>query len=103
MCGIYGVLSLSGPLGHTADLARRMGNSIRHRGPDDEGTFTEGPLLLGMRRLSIIDVAGGHQPLASEDGNVVAICNGEIYNFRSLRVAKRCPAASSSRRSDRKL
>lgn len=62
-----------------------MGLSIHHRGPDDEGSFAEGPMLLGMRRLSIIDVAGGHQPLTGEDGNVVVVCNGEIYNFQSLR------------------
>ena len=69
---------------HVAVLAR-MGDAIVHRGPDDSGAFSHGELLLGMRRLSIIDVAGGHQPIASEDGQVVAVCNGEIYNFRELR------------------
>jgi asparagine synthase (glutamine-hydrolysing) len=85
MCGIYGVLSLTGQQRHSLELLQRMGLSIRHRGPDDQGSFSDGPLLLGMRRLSIIDVSGGHQPLASEDGNVVVVCNGEIYNFKTLR------------------
>jgi len=85
MCGIYGILSLYGRSDRSPDILGRMGSSIRHRGPDDEGTFSDGPLLLGMRRLSIIDVAGGHQPITSEDGQVVVVCNGEIYNFRELR------------------
>ena len=67
------------------DVLKRMGDAMMHRGPDDSGAFFDDELLLGMRRLSIIDVAGGHQPIASEDGQVVAVCNGEIYNFRALR------------------
>lgn len=85
MCGIYGVLGLSGAAPDAPELLHRMGLAIHHRGPDDEGSFAEGPMLLGMRRLSIIDVAGGHQPIAGEDGNVVVVCNGEIYNFQALR------------------
>ena len=85
MCGIYGLLSLNGPRRADAALLSRMGRAILHRGPDDEGTFVDDQMLLGMRRLSIIDVSGGHQPLTSEDGNVVVVCNGEIYNFRELR------------------
>jgi asparagine synthase (glutamine-hydrolysing) len=85
MCGIYGVLGLAGSAPDAPELLHRMGLAIHHRGPDDEGSFAEGPLLLGMRRLSIIDVAGGHQPIASEDGNIVVVCNGEIYNFQALR------------------
>jgi asparagine synthase (glutamine-hydrolysing) len=85
MCGIYGILSLDGTTRRTPDALDRMGDAIVHRGPDDSGSFADGPLLLGMRRLSIIDVAGGHQPIASEDGQTVAVCNGEIYNFRELR------------------
>ena len=57
----------------------------RHRGPDDSGRFVEGGVGLGMRRLSIIDLAGGHQPIANEDGSVVVVFNGEIYNHESLR------------------
>ncbi|HKZ72468.1 MAG TPA: asparagine synthase (glutamine-hydrolyzing), partial [Steroidobacteraceae bacterium] len=64
----------------------RMGAVTRHRGPDDEGRLVEGPLAMGMRRLSIIDVTGGHQPISNEDGTIWVICNGEIYNFRELRA-----------------
>jgi asparagine synthase (glutamine-hydrolysing) len=85
MCGIYGVLGLAGAARRSPDVLKMMGDAMVHRGPDDSGTFVDDELLLGMRRLSIIDVAGGHQPIASEDGQVVAVCNGEIYNFRELR------------------
>ena len=85
MCGIYGILALDGTRRHDAAVLGRMGDAIVHRGPDDAGALADGELLLGMRRLSIIDVAGGHQPIASEDGQVVVVCNGEIYNFRELR------------------
>jgi asparagine synthase (glutamine-hydrolysing) len=85
MCGIYGLLSLNGPRRADAALLSRMGRAILHRGPDDEGAFVDDQMLLGMRRLSIIDVSGGHQPLTNEDGSVVVVCNGEIYNFQELR------------------
>ncbi|MGH8236515.1 MAG: asparagine synthase (glutamine-hydrolyzing), partial [Steroidobacteraceae bacterium] len=86
MCGIYGILALSGTQQHDPSVLSRMGNAIVHRGPDDEGSFSDGQMLLGMRRLSIIDVAGGHQPITNEDGSVVVVCNGEIYNYRQLRA-----------------
>jgi asparagine synthase (glutamine-hydrolysing) len=86
MCGIYGILSLAGPRRCEPAMLTRMGRALTHRGPDDEGSFVDEELLLGMRRLSIIDVAGGHQPITSEDGQVVAVCNGEIYNFQTLRA-----------------
>ncbi len=85
MCGIYGILALDGQRRHEPSVLARMGDAMVHRGPDDSGAFTDDGLLLGMRRLSIIDVTGGHQPIASEDGQVVVVCNGEIYNFRELR------------------
>jgi asparagine synthase (glutamine-hydrolysing) len=55
-----------------------------HRGPDDEGRYVDAQVALGMRRLSIIDVAGGHQPISNEDGTLHVVCNGEIYNYREL-------------------
>jgi asparagine synthase (glutamine-hydrolysing) len=62
-----------------------MANVTLHRGPDDEGQYQNGNIALGMRRLSIIDLAGGHQPIANEDGTIQVVCNGEIYNYRELR------------------
>ena len=63
-----------------------MADSIAHRGPDDEGYFISGPIGLGFRRLSIIDLAGGHQPMADAEETVWVIFNGEIYNFKELRA-----------------
>ena len=62
-----------------------MTDSIAHRGPDDEGYFFSGPLGLGFRRLSIIDLAGGHQPMFDAEQTVCIIFNGEIYNYKELR------------------
>jgi asparagine synthase (glutamine-hydrolysing) len=83
MCGICGIVSSEG----RPDLGavRRMNGTIVHRGPDDEGLFDSGPVALAARRLSIIDLDHGHQPIASEDGSVVVVQNGEIYNHRELR------------------
>jgi asparagine synthase (glutamine-hydrolysing) len=66
-------------------LMSAMGRTIVHRGPDDEGHHADGPCAIGMRRLSIIDLAGGHQPLSNEEGTLWVVCNGEIYNYRELR------------------
>jgi asparagine synthase (glutamine-hydrolysing) len=82
MCGIVGRVS---PAPVTEREIRCMCDAIRHRGPDDWGVFTEGGTGLGARRLSIIDIAGGHQPLTNEDGSVVVVMNGEIYNYPELR------------------
>jgi len=84
VCGIYGILNLDRQPA-SLDLIARMGRMTVHRGPDDEGMHLDGPCAIGMRRLSIIDLAGGHQPLSSEDGTIWLVCNGEIYNFRDLR------------------
>jgi asparagine synthase (glutamine-hydrolysing) len=81
MCGIVGTV---GPGEVLEAEVTRMCDAIRHRGPDDWGTFVEGGTGLGMRRLSIIDLAGGHQPLANEDGSVLVVLNGEIYNHEAL-------------------
>ena len=63
-----------------------MCDVIRHRGPDDEGVWVDDGVALGMRRLSIIDLSTGHQPMHNEDGSVWIVFNGEIYNFRELRA-----------------
>jgi len=84
MCGIHGVLSLDGRK-LDRGLLERMGNVTRHRGPDDAGEYVGSGVLIGMRRLSIIDLSGGHQPIANEDRTVWAVCNGEIYGFKALR------------------
>jgi asparagine synthase (glutamine-hydrolysing) len=84
MCGIFGIVNLDGsPAERTALQA--MARVSMHRGPDDEGFHIDGACGIGMRRLSIIDLAGGHQPLANRDGSRVLVCNGEIYNFREVR------------------
>src|ERR1700747_2699393 len=67
------------------ETIRRMASSIAHRGPDDEGYYFAGPLGLGFRRLSIIDLAGGHQPMSDSEERVWVVFNGEIYNFKELR------------------
>jgi len=84
VCGIYGVFQLDGVPADPA-LMPAMGRVIFHRGPDDEGHHVDGPSAIGMRRLSIIDLSGGHQPLSNADGTLWLVCNGEIYNFRELR------------------
>lgn len=82
MCGISGALDRAGD--DPRDMAWRMVHAMRHRGPDDQDVFVDGPLALGHDRLSIIDVAGGHQPMFNEDGSIAVVFNGEIYNFREL-------------------
>jgi len=84
MCGICGIFDLSGrPINR--DTLARLNSSIRHRGPDGEGELVDNEIGLGHRRLSIIDVGGGGQPIGNEDGKVQVVFNGEIYNFIELR------------------
>ena len=86
MCGINGI-AFSTRSGRQIDPAvlKRMRDVITHRGPDDEGIFVDGPVGLGHRRLSIVDVASGHQPMANEDGSLHVTYNGEIYNHTDYR------------------
>lgn len=86
MCGIYGVLNLRDRSDPSLELIQQMGQILTHRGPDDDGHFLDRGVALGMRRLSIIDIAGGHQPITNETGTVWMVMNGEIYNFRELRA-----------------
>jgi len=82
MCGICGVFD---PAGCQSDVVQAMLGTIVHRGPDDEGQYVAGAIGLGSRRLSIIDVPGGRQPIHNEERNIWIVFNGEIYNYRSLR------------------
>lgn len=85
MCGIYGLIQTNTSPTDREQLLARMGSVIEHRGPDDHGHYVGRSVGLGMRRLSIIDVAGGHQPMSNEDETIWLVMNGEIYNFRELR------------------
>ena len=84
MCGICGVFEPERQSAIEPGLVRRMADTLRHRGPDDEGIYTSAGVGLGHRRLSIIDLEGGHQPLSNEDGGIWITFNGEVYNFEEL-------------------
>lgn len=85
MCGIAGRVNRTSQISET-DILNRMLDVIEHRGPDDFGLYTDNQLVMGMRRLSIIDLSTGKQPIASTDGSKIVICNGEIYNYRTIRT-----------------
>lgn len=85
MCGICGALALTDESVVDVELLRAMNRTLIHRGPDDEGYYQDGPVGLAIRRLSIIDLDTGHQPLSNEDGTLWIVFNGEIYNYRELR------------------
>ncbi len=85
MCGICGIFGFNGLGPEAGDITKKMCSVMVHRGPDDEGFFSDEKVSLGMRRLSIIDLVSGHQPIANEDKNVWTVFNGEIYNFPELR------------------
>src|SRR5215467_1474320 len=86
MCGICGKLEFDIEAKVAPNLLKQMADAIVHRGPDDEGYYVKGPFGLGFRRLSIIDLSGGHQPLANEDDSIWIVFNGEIYNYQELRA-----------------
>lgn len=81
MCGIFGIVCQT-PV--SRDALVRMGKVLRHRGPDEEGFHVDNPWGLGMERLAIVDIAHGHQPYYSSDRKLVAVCNGEIYNYQKI-------------------
>ena len=85
MCGIHGIYRFDGQAVSPKHLSA-MGNVTQHRGPDDEGMHIDAACGIAMRRLSIIDVEGGHQPLSNSANTLWVVCNGEIYNFRELRL-----------------
>ena len=84
MCGICGAYEYRSGSPVDDDVLSDMMQIIEHRGPDEEGSYQDAGLALGMRRLSIIDLKGGSQPITNEDGSVVVVFNGEIYNYREL-------------------
>ncbi len=86
MCGICGQFNFVRNEPVEPDTIRRMTQTMIHRGPDDEGYLVSGPLGFGFRRLSIIDLAGGHQPMSDAEESVWVVFNGEIYNFKELRI-----------------
>jgi asparagine synthase (glutamine-hydrolysing) len=85
MCGIAGKVGFARETAVSSALVRRMMDAIRHRGPDDDGIYVEPQAVLGHRRLSIIDLNSGRQPISNEDGTLWIVYNGEIYNFPELR------------------
>ena len=85
MCGICGIYLLDNEARANRSVLERMNSTMVHRGPDDEGYFVSGPIGLAMRRLSIIDLAGGKQPITNEDESLWIVFNGEIYNYPDLR------------------
>src|SRR6185312_8360826 len=85
MCGIAGLMQFGRDARVDIDTVRHMCTVMAHRGPDDDGYYVSGPVGLGMRRLSIVDLARGHQPISNEDETAWVVFNGEIYNHAELR------------------
>src|ERR1700746_475779 len=98
MCGIAGKVSTREPVGE--ELLNRMCEVVEHRGPDSRGLLVDDGVGLGIQRLRIIDLETGHQPIFNEDGSVVVVLNGEIYNYVELRDELRRRGHSFSTRSD---
>ncbi|HVR08506.1 MAG TPA: asparagine synthetase B, partial [Thermoanaerobaculia bacterium] len=86
MCGLIGIFDLHGRLPVDREVLRSMTEALVHRGPDAVGYFVDERVGLGLRRLSIIDLVTGDQPLTNEDESLVLVCNGEIFNYRELRA-----------------
>jgi len=100
MCGIVGIVKFDFRETPEETRLKRMRDVLRHRGPDGEGLWFEGPVGLGHRRLSIVDVVGGHQPMANEDGGVWITYNGEIYNHAAFRPGLEAKGHRYQTRSD---
>src|SRR5712691_10660506 len=100
MCGIAGIVELDFQEPVEEGRLKRMRDALRHRGPDGEGLLVDGPVGLGHRRLAIVDVAGGHQPMTNEDGGLRIVYNGEIYNHASLRPGLEARGHTYRTRSD---
>ena len=90
MCGIAGILEFGRDTRADAAALREMCRMMAHRGPDDDGFYTDGSVGIGMRRLSIVDLKTGHQPISNEDGSLWIVFNGEIYNHQALREQADC-------------
>ena len=84
MCGIFGIVNFNGDA-VSEDSLKKMSLKMKHRGPDDDGIIIEKNIGIGMRRLSIIDIEGGHQPISNSSNNIHVVLNGEIYNYKELR------------------
>ena len=87
MCGITGFTTYSKQPDQREATLRRMTDSLAHRGPDDHGYYLQPSVCLGHRRLSIIDLSTGHQPMTTSDGRYTVVFNGEIYNYREIRTS----------------
>ena len=85
MCGIAGVINYYEKRDVSKQLLDKMVAALEHRGPDDVGLHLKGNVGLGIRRLSVIDLDTGHQPISNEDNSITVVYNGEIYNFKELR------------------
>src|SRR5690242_15220263 len=86
MCGIIGQYRFNYHQAEDDTVLQRMMQSVSHRGPDDCGSYCDGPVALGFRRLAIVDLSeAGHQPMSNEDGTIWLVFNGEIYNYAALR------------------
>ena len=102
MCGICGILYPGASQNVDRSILATMNRQITHRGPDDEGFFVEEKVGLAMRRLSIIDVKTGHQPISNEDESLSIVFNGEIYNHTELRAELEPSATAIAREATRK-
>ncbi|PJF33510.1 MAG: asparagine synthetase B, partial [Phototrophicales bacterium] len=100
MCGICGYLSYKVNIQERKHILNRMCELVTHRGPDDHGIYVAGNVGLGHRRLSIIDLSSGHQPMQNDDGSLCIVFNGEIYNFPEVKHQLQSKGFSFRTRSD---